>query len=444
MAMFMASIDQTIVSTALSSIQNDLHSGLQWGAWTITIYSLGQVLVMPIAGKLSDHFGRKRIFIIAIILFTASSLLCGLSVNIYMLVALRGLQAIGGGAFMPSANGLIADHFGRSRDRALGMIAATFPTGALIGPILGGVIVTYWSWRFVFLVNVPIGIILLVLGVVIFPRSAPRVADSANRLDLHGVLLLGAFILSGMIGITSLGGSDATVLSPAFYLPVAASVVALVLFVRHAKLAPNPFIALDLLVGKTFGAINGLNFLFGAGAFGFGALVPIYAHERYGIPILEAGTLLTARAVGMILVTSATVFALRRIGYRIPMFAGFSIVVVGMVLLAVVPPTGVTPYLWLSIGGCVTGLGMGMTIPAANNAALMLSPSRISSIAGLRGMFRQSGGIVAVSIATTVAARTGDEGETLGTVFLVFAVILFLAIPAIFAVPRVKYRAMTL
>ncbi|MCU1415470.1 MAG: transporter, partial [Microbacteriaceae bacterium] len=324
-----------------------------------------------------------------------------------------------------------------------GMIAATFPAGALIGPILGGVIVTYWSWRFVFFVNVPIGIALLILGIVVFPRSAPRVASPANRLDLHGVLLLGAFILSGMIGITSLGESGATVFSSAFFIPVVVSIVALVLFVRHAKYAPNPFIALDLLVGKTFGAMNALNFLFGACAFGFSALVPIYAHDRYGIPILAAGTLLTARAVGMILVTSATVFALRRIGYRIPMFAGFSIIVIGMLMLAIAPPAGVTPYLWLSIGGAVTGLGVGMTIPAANNAALMLSPSRISSIAGLRGMFRQSGGIVAVSIATTIAARSGNEGATLGVLFFCFAVVLFLAIPIILAVPRVKYQPMT-
>ena len=121
MALFMSSIDQTIVATALPSIQRELHSTINWSSWTITIYALGQVLAMPLAGRISDQYGRKKVFLAAVVLFTVTSLCCGLAQNIYELVLLRALQAIGGGAFMPSATGIVSDHFGRERDRALGM-----------------------------------------------------------------------------------------------------------------------------------------------------------------------------------------------------------------------------------------------------------------------------------------------------------------------------------
>ena len=120
--LFMASVDQTIVATALTAIQRELHTQINWSSWTITIYALGQVMAMPLAGKLSDQFGRKRVFLIAVVVFTVASLCCGFADNIYLLlVALRGVQALGGGAFMPSATGIVADHFGAQRDRAVGM-----------------------------------------------------------------------------------------------------------------------------------------------------------------------------------------------------------------------------------------------------------------------------------------------------------------------------------
>src|SRR5579862_7278307 len=122
---------------------------------------------MPTAGTISDMYGRKKVFIGAVVLFTTASLCCGLATNIYMLVALRALQALGGGAFMPSATGIVTDLFGADRDRAIGMFTSIFPIGVIVGPVLGGVFVTYWSWRGIFLVNIPVGAALLVLGAVV-------------------------------------------------------------------------------------------------------------------------------------------------------------------------------------------------------------------------------------------------------------------------------------
>jgi EmrB/QacA subfamily drug resistance transporter len=429
--LFMVSVDQTIVATALSTIQHELHTGIQWSSWTISIYTLGQVLVMPLAGKLSDALGRKQVFLAGIAIFTVSSLLCGLSTNIYMLVALRLVQAIGGGTLMPSATGIVGDHFGRNRDRAIGMFTSIFPIGGIIGPILGGIFVTFGSWRDIFLVNVPIGAVVIVLAVILLPKGAPR---ARGKIDAVGVALVGTLLLGAMFGI-SLLGSGRSVWSPDFLVPEGIAVVALVLFVRHSRNSSAPFIPMRLLHGRGFGVMNLINFFYGAAALGFGALVPLYAEDRFGVPVLQAGTLLTARAIGMICIAGIAVLTLRRTGYRLPMIVGFAIIAAGLLGMALAPEN-VPPYLWLSIAGGVTGIGMGLSVPASNNATMQLAPDQLAGIAGLRGMFRQSGAIMGVSITTAIVAGSGDPGGALAVVFSVFAGLLVLVLPLVFLVPE--------
>ena len=417
-ALLMASIDQTIVATALNAIRGDLNAPLTWSGWTITIYALGQIIVMPLAGRLGDQFGRKKVFLGAAALFTIASLACSLADNIYLLVVFRALQAMGGGAFMPTATGIVGEQFGRDRDRAIGMFTSIFPIGGIIGPIIGGIIVTYWSWREIFVVNIPIGLLLIMLGLRFIPSSTPK---AAARVDGAGAALLALTLLFGMFGISSLGGSGAEPTDPLFIASMALALTLGVLFVRHANRHATPFIP------------NTINFLFGAAMLGFGALVPLYAESRYGIQPLQAGTLLTARAVGMICVAGLAVFALRRTGYRAPMIGGFVLVAVGMTVMAL-PPHGLTPYAWLAMAAGITGIGMGLSIPASNNASLQLAPDQISAIAGLRGMFRQSGGIVAFSPNGTRLA-TANSGTAQAYSFVVFAAILLLMIPLTFLVP---------
>jgi EmrB/QacA subfamily drug resistance transporter len=433
-ALFMASVDHTVVAIALPSIQTNLGTGLEWASWTVTIYSLGQVLIMPLAGKLSDQFGRKKIFVIAVVLFTVSSLLCGLVDNIYLLVVLRGIQAIGGGAFMPAATGIVADNFGRNRDRAVGLFTSVFPIGGIVGPIIGGLLLTYFDWRAIFLVNVPFGALLLVLALLVIPE---RRQSSNRRLDVYGVVLLGVLILAMMLGVTSLGNRDGSPLSPQFLVPEAIAIVALVLFLRHSSRGKAPFIPMRLLRGRGFGVMNLINFLQGAAALGFGALVPLFVQARFGIPILESGTLMTARAVGMICIAGVAVMTLRRTGYRLPMILGFSLLAAGMVAICF-PPPGLPQVVWLALATGVTGLGMGMSVPAGNNAVLQLAPDEAAGVAGLRGMFRQAGSIMAISIATAVMARSDDPGATLSIVFLIFAGMIICMLPLVFKVPEHK------
>jgi MFS family permease len=332
---------------------------------------------------------------------------------------------------MPSATGIVAQQFGRDRDRALGLFSSVFPIGGIIGPVLGGVFVTYWSWRGIFLVNVPIGLVLIALGSVFIPKTGKQ-AD--QRLDIRGVVLLGVTLLSAMFGVATLGSGQASVADPAFWAPEAIAAVALAGFARHSARAASPFIAAKFLVGRGFGVMNLINFLFGCAVLGFGALVPLYAEERYHIATLDAGTLLTARALGMIGVAAVAVFLLRRTGYRWPMAIGFSLAAIGLLIMAS-SPHGLSPYAWLAVAAGLSGIGMGLCTPASNNATLQLAPDQSAAIAGLRGMFRQTGAITAVSVTSAILARSADPGLAQAHVFLVFAVILAAVLPLILLVP---------
>lgn len=431
-ALLMASVDQTIVATALPTLQHDLGARVNWSSWTITAYSLGQVLVMPIAGKLGDQIGRKRVFVAAIVIFTVASLCCGLANDIYLLVVLRAVQAIGGGAFMPTSTGIVAEQFGRDRDRALGLFASIFPVGGVIGPVLGGIFVNYLSWRWIFLVNVPVGAILVLLALWFIP-SRPRAIR--QRLDFAGVALLGATLLPAMLGVTSLGSGGARILSVGFVLPVAIALVSAALFVRHAAVAEGAFIPLRFLGGHGFAVMNLINFLYGSAVMGFAALIPLYAQQRYGIGEFASGTLLTARAITMTAAALSAVVLLRRTGYRWPVVGGLLAVAAGLLLLAI-PPRGLSAYSWLAFGAGVTGLGMGMCSPAANNATLRLAPEHAAAVAGLRGMFRQSGGITTVSVMAAVLARSTDPGLSQAHGFIVLALLLVLALPLMLRVPE--------
>jgi MFS family permease len=432
----MGSIDQTSVATALTAIQQDMQTRINWSGWTITIYALGQIVVLPLAGRLSDQYGRKRVFLAAIVVFVTASLCCGLVDNIHLLIGFRALQALGGGAFMPSATGIVADHFGSGRDRALGMFTSIFPIGGIVGPIIGSVFVTYWSWRGIFLINVPIGLVLFALAAVLIPSGGRK---PVARTDVRGVVLFAGAILAAMYGVTTLGNASTQILHPAFLVSEVLALVLAVLFVQHTRRSAAPFIPWRLLRGKGFGIMNLINFLFGTAALGFGALLPLYAEARFGLDGLEGGTLLTARAVGMICVAGLAVLALRRTGCRLPIVIGFLLVAGGLAGLAFAP-VGSSSYGWLAVATGITGLGMGFAVPASNNASLQLARDHLAAVAGLRGMFRQSGSIVAVSVSTAVLARSSDPGATQATIFLIFALTLVCITPLVRLVPEHRGR----
>lgn len=431
LALFMSAVDSTIVATGLRTIGNALHSPINWTAWTITGYQLGLVITMPVAGRVADQVGRKKVFVAAGALFTTASLLCGLTSNIAILIGLRILQAIGGGAFLPAASGVVADSFGEDRDKGLGLFSSVFPFGALVGPIFGGIILADWSWRGIFLVNVPVGIIFTLLAARVLPSTPP----SGGRTDLPGAALLGGTVLCTMLVITRLGDKVMSPLSFSFALPFLGAWLLGALFVRRCASNPSPLIPIHLLRERAFAAMNWINFVWGSCAIGFGALVPLFAEDQFHLSPLSSGTLLTARSLGEMILAALASMLIRRTGYHLPMLIGFLLMSGGLAMMYVKPEV-VDAYTWLATAAALTGIGVGTSAPASNNATIELSPEDVGTISGLRGATRQVGGIIGVAIATAVVARSADHGMALGRSFLVLAVLLCMMIPLILLVPR--------
>ncbi len=323
--------------------------------------------------------------------------------SIFLLIVFRAIQALGGGAFMPSATGIIAEIFGRDRDRAVGLFASIFPIGGMIGPVLGGLFVTYWSWRGIFLVNLPVGVLLLALGTIFIPDIARR---PDRHLDIRGIVLVGVTLLSAMFGVAFLGSAGSDPLSLAFIAPECIAIAGAVAFVRHSARAESPFISLRFLTGRGFGVMNLINFLYGSAALGFAPLVPLYAQERYGLSSLAAG-----HAADL---ARARHDRHRRAGRLPPAAHRVPVADRDRVL----PDGGrdrrdrgraaraFSPYAWLAIGTGIVGAAMGTATPAANNATLQLAPDHAAAVAGLRGMFRQAGAISAVSVTAAIVARS--------------------------------------
>jgi EmrB/QacA subfamily drug resistance transporter len=435
LALLMMSIDATIVATALHSLQHELQTSIDWVGWTITAYSLGFVVILPVAGKLSEQYGCRRVFVGSVVVFTIASLCCGLADNIYVLVALRALQAAGGAGFTPSATEMIVDYFGNARDRAVGLFGSIFSIGTMIGPIFGGVFVSYWSWRGIFLVNVPIGVAVAVLALRYVPRDRSRTGNRA-RMDAIGLALLGGGLLSGMLAISHVAEPNARPWSPAFAIPLTIAIVALWMFFRHINRSPHPFIAPRLISGAGFGTVNLINGLFGGVTSGVVALIPLYASSRYGIDALGSGTLLIAQGAAAIIFSIAGAFALRRTGYRRPMYVGGAVIAAGMLLLALGPLAGIPAYAWLAGAAFLVGAGRGANNPASRNAGLQLAPRQASTIAALRTMCMSIGTIVTISIDTAILASAHDPGRTQAWLFALAAALLVAALPLIARVPE--------
>ena len=435
LALIMSSVDGTIVATALHALQAGLHTSINWVGWTLTAYSFGLLLTLPISGKLSARYGHRRVFLWSVAAFTAGSLGCGLADNIFVLILLRAIQAAGGAGFTPSATGIVVDHFGKERDRALGLFGSIFPIGSMIGPVFGGLFVSYWSWRGIFYVNVPIGLATIVLAFLYIPRDRPASGAASRRFDVAGMALLGSGLLAGMIATSYLGEGNAHAWSPAFFVPLAIAGLAVWGFFRHSRRAAHPFIAPRMIHGPGFGPVNLLNALYGGVAGGVMALVPFYATNRYGIDALGSGTLLIAQGVAAIIVSVLATLVLRRTGYRTPLYLGNFIMAAGLVLLAVSPAGGIMPYAWLAASAFLVGVGNGWVNPASRNAGLQLEPGQSSTIAALRSLGRQIGAIVAVSIATSVLAGSADPGNVQTWIYIVAAALVMIALPLIGRIP---------
>ncbi|WP_062130359.1 MFS transporter [Paraburkholderia monticola] len=440
MALMMMAIDSTIVATALHALQHDLNASINWAAWTMTAYSFGFVLMLPVTGKLSEQYGRRRVFLWSVSAFTIASLLCGLANNIYVLVFLRALQAAGGAGFTPSATGLIIDYFGDVRDRAVSLFGSIFPIGALIGPIFGGLFVTYWSWRGIFFVNVPIGLASILLARRFIPADpiVRRPDTSRPGLDCPGMALLGVGLFAAMLAVSILGESGISPWSVSFVACVVVAAVALWLFARHIHRTASPFIDPMLIHGPNFGVVNGVNVIYGGMRAGIVALLPLYASSRYGIGALASGTLLVAQGVATIALSLIAALALRRTGHRLPVYVGGTVMGIGVALLAAHPMGGFSAYTWLAGAAFLIGAGGGGLNPATRNAGLQLAPQSSSTLASIRTMSLQVGQITTVSVVTAILTRVSNPSHTQALLYVLSALIFVAALALVGRIPEHK------
>jgi EmrB/QacA subfamily drug resistance transporter len=444
LSLLMFSIDFTIVSVALRTIIDDLDTSLVLAGWTMTAFALAQTIVLPLIGKVGESFGQMRVFVACVVLFIVGSLLCGIAPSIYVLIACRVVQAVGGGGFMPSATAIVAREFPASRGKMIGLFASIISLGGIIGPNLGGFIIEHFGWREVFLVNVPLG--LVIVPILVWQmraaglHQAPR-RNGPRRLDLAGTGLFAGSIVSLLLALSMLGDDLEFAQTVPFWLLIAASIVLLVLFIRQERRTLEPVIELGLVTRHPFLIVNLYNFIFGACIFGCFTFVPYFASMQYGMSPQESGAVLTPRSLTMVGISAVTSLFLMRFGYRLPIVVGMALMVIAMVAIGqgwdslAIGPLILGPFGLLATFVGLTGVSMGLLMPSSNNAALDLLPERTAVIAGLRGFFRQIGGVIGTAAIVVALSLSPDKAAGMRSIYTVLGVALIVTIPLAFLIP---------
>jgi EmrB/QacA subfamily drug resistance transporter len=401
LALLLAALDQTIVGTAIPRIVADLN-GLDRLAWVTTAYLVTSTTMTPIAGKLGDLFGRKPFLLAGMIGFVAASALCGLSQDMTQLIVFRGIQGVFGGVLFATVFTVIGDLFPPDqRGRAQGLFGGVFGLSSIVGPTTGGFITDHWSWRWVFEVNIPVGIIavLVVLAGLPYVRSKASWRD----IDFWGALTLAAGVVPLLIGLTITRDHAWTSPQVTGLLGLAAVMLAAFVFVESR--VEHPIVPLHLFKNSTFTVSMVVGFLTAFGMFGSILFTPLVFQGVLGISATNSGALITPMMFGLLGASTATGFVMRRIKYyRYLGTLGVAVMIFGMWLLSQVTP-GV-PEWHVVAALIVVGLGIGTTFPLYLTAVQVALPRQFMGVASSQIQFwRNLGGTVGSAILGAVLAN---------------------------------------
>jgi EmrB/QacA subfamily drug resistance transporter len=394
----MSILDTTIVNVALDSLSRDLHSSLSDIQWVVTGYMLALAAVIPVTGWAGEKVGPRRLWIGSVVVFTLGSALCGVAWSTGSLIAFRALQGLGGGMIMPIGMIVLARAAGpQQMGRVMGVIGVPMILAPVFGPTIGGLLLEHLGWRWIFYVNLPIGI----LGVTLALRLLPAVRqEQVSRFDKLGFALLATgvpLLVYGLAEVGQQGGIDhAGVIGP-----MLAGVVLIALFVLHALRATAPLLDVRLYLNRAFSAASLTTFALGAGLFGGMIIMPLYFQLVRAEDAVHTGLLLIPQGVGAAIAMPLAGRAADRIG-------GGRVAVAGLLatLVATLPFSliGATTSYWL-IGAAMLarGFGIGMTMmPAMSAAYAALAPGDIANATPQLNVVQRVGGSIGTALLTVV------------------------------------------
>ncbi len=391
LSMVMASLDQTIVATAMPRIVEEFQ-GLSHLSWVFTSYMLASAVTVPIYGKLSDIFGRRNLALIAVVVFLIGSMLSGLSQDMTQLIFFRALQGIGAGAIMVNAFATIGDLFPPAqRGKVQGLFGAVFGITAVAGPLLGGWLTDSFSWRWIFYVNIPVGLAALAVIFAGLPRLDKTIHDAKERyIDYLGASLLTATLVPLLLALVW-GGSQYAWGSSEIIALIIGSVIALIAFIWREAKAKDPIVSLGLFKNRVFTVSIIATFLASVGMFGSILFIPVFAQGVAGFSATNSGLILTPM---MLSIVAGSIFSgqvMSRTGnYKVLAISGMAIATTGMLLFSQIDET--TSQTGLILRMIVMGIGLGFTMPvftlAVQNA---FTHARLGEITAGIQLFRTVG-----------------------------------------------------
>ena len=408
LAVLMAFLDSTVVNVALQSLALGFRTSLDTIQWVATAYLLALAAITPVTGWASDRFGTKRVFLLAIVLFLAGSMLTGAAWDVQSLIFFRVVQGIGAGLLTPAGMTILTRAAGPQRvGRVMAVLGIPLLLGPICGPILGGWLVDVASWRWIFYINAPIGIVALALAVVVLPRDVP---EPAQRLDVPGLLLLSpglALLIFGVSKIPSAGGFGATVV----WLPVGLGVALIAAFVRRSARVTHPLIDLSLFRNRMFAWSMATLALFSVAFLGAMLLVPTYLILVRGESALMAGLWMAPQGIGAMLTMRPAGRLVDQGGTRKVVLPGLLAIAAGLGVFTWVGPD--TSYAVLLPALFVSGLGLGATMmPVMTGALQTLAPQQIARASSATTIVQQTfaaigSAVLSVVLAALLAARFG-------------------------------------